>query len=657
MPPDEPPTSIDDVINQAIQTHFPGRSRRRGVSVSPGSAELSAGPAQYEVVRCGPNGHNLRVLPSRDSRSLATVQHGCRLASVGEFVDGADRWLKLSNESVSRYCPDAPEAWAMISDATLVFLRRVPQAVVNGHCNMSASLPTATSFNFTTNLSKSFSFGARAASGDSGGGSGGGSLSGSASSVDSGRPFVFGAARQPPPVPPRTDLRPTADESPAPTSVPPPAPTPTAATPPTASSTPASASAPAAAAAAQSPAQAPAPAPGGSPAPRGASPGPGYSAGHHKPSVLDRWLSQGRARDASPARDSPPRGAFGGVSVREVVKALSESRYNGNGDTPPRTPPGTPKRGRPAAARGLSPKPPVSPRPAGISHSPVPVPGAGGGGGDSPLSGSPLAAAISGLHSPSRSRSRSRSSSPLAAVRPRHVSTQLSSSRGESAPSDTSALVSSLARDMSGSPSGSSLHSCGSALNAREAEPEGGRAVAQTGTQTSPEGSPLPDRSTFSIGGHSPRLSPKLAARDSRPARSKRERTSSPTAGLLRDRAALAADSPSQPAPARQPARTALSPSVAECQRAVFAAFLWHEGLVHDAMACATYLKFNPLAGRQASPVRSDGAADTAGAGSAADRRQQRHSLEVSGGSHLHRAPPADSTQPLRCDMGPTGDG
>ena len=40
--------------------------------------------------------------------------------------------------------------------------------------------------------------------------------------------------------------------------------------------------------------------------------------------------------------------------------------------------------------------------------------------------------------------------------------------------------------------------------------------------------------------------------------------------------------------------RQALSPAVAECQRAIFAAFLWQEGLVHDAMASASYLKFHP---------------------------------------------------------------
>lgn len=36
-----------------------------------------------------------------------------------------------------------------------------------------------------------------------------------------------------------------------------------------------------------------------------------------------------------------------------------------------------------------------------------------------------------------------------------------------------------------------------------------------------------------------------------------------------------------------EPAKQAMSPSVAECARAVFAAFLWHEGIVHDAMACS----------------------------------------------------------------------
>ncbi|XP_037071412.1 E3 ubiquitin-protein ligase MYCBP2-like [Pollicipes pollicipes] len=390
VPPDEPPPSLDDVINQAIQTQLPENSG--GEEAPPDATQLAAGPAQYEVVRCGLSGLDLRLRPSRAARRLAAVQYSCRLASVGEYVDGGDRWVKLSNESVSRFCPDAPEAWALVSDPTLVYLRRVRQPVMNGHCNMSTSLPTATAFNFTTNLSKSFSF------------------------VNSGAVLLDG-----------------------------------------------------------------------------------YSPPSGHPLIM--------------GRESPPRGAAGGVSVRDVVKALSESRYNGNGDTPPRT--------------------------------------------------------------------RSRSSSPLA-VRPRHGSTQLSSSRADSAQSDTSALLSSLTRDMSVSPAGSSLHSYASALNAKE-------------------------------GGE-------------RSAGRKRERTSSPT-GLLRDKAPV--EAPPRP---RQPPKSALSPSVAECQRAVFAAFLWHEGVVHDAMACATYLKFHPGDGRQ------------------------RHSLEVSGGRYLHGSPtdkprPAADDDDNRCGL------
>ncbi|CAI9571257.1 unnamed protein product [Staurois parvus] len=54
-----------------------------------------------------------------------------------------------------------------------------------------------------------------------------------------------------------------------------------------------------------------------------------------------------------------------------------------------------------------------------------------------------------------------------------------------------------------------------------------------------------------------------------------------------------------------EPAKEAMSPSVAECSRAVFAAFLWHEGIVHDAMACSSFLKFNPDLSKEHAPIRS----------------------------------------------------
>lgn len=41
------------------------------------------------------------------------------------------------------------------------------------------------------------------------------------------------------------------------------------------------------------------------------------------------------------------------------------------------------------------------------------------------------------------------------------------------------------------------------------------------------------------------------------------------------------------------PAREAIGPGQAQSLRAVFGAVLWHAGIIHDAMACASYLRFN----------------------------------------------------------------
>ncbi len=55
----------------------------------------------------------------------------------------------------------------------------------------------------------------------------------------------------------------------------------------------------------------------------------------------------------------------------------------------------------------------------------------------------------------------------------------------------------------------------------------------------------------------------------------------------------------------REPVKEAMSPSVAEATRAVFAAFIWHEGIVHDAMACASYLKFHPNLAKEIPKLKS----------------------------------------------------
>ena len=70
----------------------------------------------------------------------------------------------------------------------------------------------------------------------------------------------------------------------------------------------------------------------------------------------------------------------------------------------------------------------------------------------------------------------------------------------------------------------------------------------------------------------------------------------------------------------------------------VFAAFVWHEGIVHDAMAVASYLKFHPSLTKQGSlPTAGDdeNGDETDGPTSKEERARQRHSVEVISTAYL----------------------
>lgn len=85
--------------------------------------------------------------------------------------------------------------------------------------------------------------------------------------------------------------------------------------------------------------------------------------------------------------------------------------------------------------------------------------------------------------------------------------------------------------------------------------------------------------------------------------------------------------------------KKALPPALAESLRAVFAAFLWHEGIVHDAMACASFLKFHPTLSKQGAVVVTRGEAKDASL-TREQKAQQRHSVEVANaGSYLNIRP------------------
>ncbi|CAI5771739.1 E3 ubiquitin-protein ligase MYCBP2 isoform X11 [Podarcis lilfordi] len=87
-----------------------------------------------------------------------------------------------------------------------------------------------------------------------------------------------------------------------------------------------------------------------------------------------------------------------------------------------------------------------------------------------------------------------------------------------------------------------------------------------------------------------------------------------------------------------EPAKQAMSPSVAECARAVFASFLWHEGIVHDAMACSSFLKFNPELSKEHAPIRSNLGQQPAE--EKETKLKNRHSLEISSALNMFNIAP-----------------
>ena len=85
------------------------------------------------------------------------------------------------------------------------------------------------------------------------------------------------------------------------------------------------------------------------------------------------------------------------------------------------------------------------------------------------------------------------------------------------------------------------------------------------------------------------------------------------------------------------PIKEAMSPSVAESIRSVFAAFIWHEGIVHDAMAAAAFLKFHPGLSKEEElmAVMAEESNNLQQPLSKKDRILQRHSVEVISTAYL----------------------
>ncbi|CAK1554738.1 unnamed protein product [Leptosia nina] len=151
---------------------------------------------------------------------------------------------------------------------------------------------------------------------------------------------------------------------------------------------------------------------------------------------------------------------------------------------------------------------------------------------------------------------------------------------------------------------------------------EDDKKLAQAATQTSPE---------TSVQGQS--------TEQPTPSTSKVEK-----GNPIRERVGSISSFKSQSSPPPLPARTkpapikkqAQSPAQAECLRAIFAALLWHEGTVHDAIACAAFLKFHPQLPKAGAVVVTRGTGHDSPI-----PKPQRHSVEVSNAGQYLRINPS----------------
>ncbi|XP_014476553.1 PREDICTED: E3 ubiquitin-protein ligase MYCBP2 isoform X5 [Dinoponera quadriceps] len=577
LPVEEPKSILDQVIKETIMRKRPDtgddlsavRSKRKTVTFDAGRSMI--------VVKCGASGHNIRSKPSLKSAPVGMLALGNTVTIQEYCVNHEGTWVRIDDDSVTKYCFDKGrggvdgEAWSLAINKHGVIYMKIEQDLENDPIEKKpmipdpAASPTNKGFDFSipSVSHEGFNFTTQNYTPDT------------TESVEgcNTNPFVFGSYNQHD-SPGSERFTPEKNDGTAKFSKP--------------------------------------------HSKERVAKEREREGGGGKFSVLQKWL-RGDDKCHGEKRNSPGRdfSEFVGVSVKELVKAMGESRANGNGATPPETPRRT--------SRSSSPKNPQggSPRFRSPSSSPVPIPVSGG------------------------------------------MVDSITSQRRSSTQSDTSALVSSLTRDPSQSPSGisttantrdlspspscSSLHmrSEGSIASPPDTpkkdcccdSQESPRKVSQAQTQTSPESAATAMKGHFSIGSSGvkdERHSPKMSRRDHmKVAKTRAKRAMSP---------ANTQQSPNPNRPlnlSKDKVKEAVSPSVAECLRAVFAAFLWHEGIVHDAMACASFLKFHPTLPKQgALVVTRQAVVQPSDKQQQEQKARQRHSVEVTNaGNYLHIQP------------------
>ncbi|KAK4016037.1 hypothetical protein OUZ56_031000 [Daphnia magna] len=471
----------------------------------------------FYVVDCGASGHNIRAQPSLKALPVGKLKLGSSVLVTEQRPTAEGTWIKLLPSSARQYCSNNDlEAWSLAIDRhQIVYLRHEGEVLSAGSDKYSPTRLLKPAYDFSESADKQANLSAF-------------------SSPEPVSTFIFGIDKDPdfprttlPVSPPKNETGPTPKDN-----------------------------APEPAATALSVQKSSLESSIEDVGALSGSCGPFAAVAVGRLSAFQNWLRRdGSAVKEAPSppprsRDLPPE--LQGVSVKDMVRVMGESRANGN-SSPTSSPILSRKTGAVAVVnRSLS------------AHS-------------SPGGSRPSGSAIC-----SETAQRSRSLSPA---------TQM--------PLSTDQIA--------------------DAVLAKK--------VTQTGTQTSPEASKTNHfnmcADLVSDLPHSPqRMSPKALRAKERSSRggTRSRKSRSPATGQHITGRSLMLE--------QENARVGMSPSTAECLRAVFAANLWHQGLVHDAMVCASFLKFHPNLPKQVDPIMPLGA-ETGQRKTREEKARQRHSVEI----------------------------
>ena len=509
------------------------------------------GPGTYTVIKCGASGHNIRSNPNLLAPPIGMLAQGDQITVVRTKEINDEIWVQIESEAAQKHCfsYDEGDAWSLAFNSDILYLEATHRMVLSSE---DATSMTSNATRASRSMSRPITVIPPPSS----------SQIATASKAVSEAAALPTTTTQKPIPPPKKELMIEA------------------------------------AAASASRTRTPSPKPSffqkwfkGEAIKRASgSQSPSPTTQRKSTSSLPATTAATSASTAASAvagvnRDIPPE--LIGVSVKELVKVIGESRANGNGVTPPGTP-ATPRRS--ASSRSASPQVSSS---RGSSPSSVRLTSgslmttAQRAASKSPLSHEGAAGGLGGLN---RQDSSDNSTSNLISSLTRDVSQ--SSHEGSASPSLSMRSELELPREINGS---------SKTLSASNTTEETTTPIAQAAAMPQPAASNVPKKQ------HLKRKSSSCSS-----PRSGSSSSRSRSSGLKRG----------------QPVKEALSPSVAESIRAVFAAFVWHEGIVHDTMAVASYLKFHPNLAKHPE-VESKGQEQ---------KRQprQRHSVEVSLSAYMN---------------------